>query len=166
MGPEQVARVHEVQVEVCERQVRRLEDLLEELGVPTVPPVGAVAATTPVVPTAAPASSSSPMEASGKPSAEVEGRDGGARDSGAQDGPTWGQRFDARITTAEDRDRKKAGQDQIDRAREALDQGVEGLRRTVEANAVIVDQQRVQEQHELEAETVRQVQLQLGGGCR
>ncbi len=162
LWPEQVARMHEIQVEICEKQVRRLEDLLEELGAPTVPPTGAAASTTAAGVAVARTCSPPLPEVPGQPTAEGEGGGGREASGGGQISQNWSRDFEGRFTTAEDRDRKKHAKEQVDQARAAVERGVEGLRRTVGANVVIVEQQRLQEQHELEAETVRQVKLQLG----
>ncbi len=161
LRPEHAARMHDVQVEVLEGQVRRLEGLLEEIGGPVVPPMGVGRPTAEEV-EGVPVCSPPPTMGGGQPSAAVEGGEVAEAEFGRRVGREWMQQFEGRFVTAEERDSGRLLREQLGQERAALERGVEELGRTVAANVVIKEQQRMQEQHELEAEAVRQVKLQLG----
>ncbi len=162
LEPEQAARMREIQVDICEKQVRRLEDLLEELEGHTVPrPRVSDAADDPVESMDRAGSPPRP-ELSERASAVGGGGNGVEAGRGKAVGQEWLREFESRFTTAEDRDSKRCAQEQVDQAIGAVGRDIDGLGRTVEINRAIVEQQRLQEQHELEAETLRQVRRQLG----
>ncbi len=155
LRPEHVERMHNTQIEVLEKQVRRLEDELEELVGQTVPPLGAAGRVDAAEGGATRERSLSPSGGDRRAAAE-QGSGGGRA------GSAWGQAFDSRFTTAEDRDRERASRGVVAQAMAEVGRDADELRRVVETNAIILDQQRMQEQQELEAEAVRQVHAQRG----
>ncbi len=161
LGPEHATRMHDVQVEILEGQVRRLEDLLEENGDPIVPPRGAEGPTVAEV-ERVPVCSLSPRGDAEQQSVGVEGGDLAEAETRRRASHEWMQHFEGRFVTAEDRDGGRQLREQLERERGALERGVEGLRRTVVVNETIKEQQRLQDQHELEAEAIRLAKAQLG----